>query len=118
MPAVSPSSASTRNLVPFAPPAFQGSLTARAERTPAGVLVFDYFLETDTSRLRIPERHAPDRTDELWKHTCFEAFACRMPDERDPFSFRAAHAAGLIPGEYREMNFSPSTQWAMYTFKR
>jgi len=39
------------------------------------------------------------RADELWKHTCFEAFV------RDP----SADA-------YYEFNFAPSTQWAAYGF--
>ncbi|HEX8413681.1 MAG TPA: DOMON-like domain-containing protein [Sphingomicrobium sp.] len=45
-----------------------------------------------------PEPAAPDRTDELWRHTCFEAFVA---------------AAGL---GYREINLSPSGQWAVYAF--
>jgi hypothetical protein len=39
------------------------------------------------------------RSEELWRHTCFEAFV------------RASSAA-----EYYEFNFSPSTQWAAYRF--
>ncbi len=68
-----------------------------------GVLVLDYFLDADTSRLRIPgispAAGAARRADELWKHTCFEAFV----------------APGTPPG-YLELNFSPSTQWAAYRF--
>ena len=37
--------------------------------------------------------------DELWRHTCFEAFV------------RASSGA-----EYYEFNFAPSTQWAAYRF--
>jgi len=49
--------------------------------------------------LLIPAATAPERTDELWKQTCFEAFA------------REAGAPG-----YDEFNFAPSTQWAVYRF--
>ena len=38
-------------------------------------------------------------SDELWQHTCFEAFV------------RASSGS-----EYYEFNFSPSTQWAVYRF--
>lgn len=46
-----------------------------------------------------PERAAPERTDELWKHSCFELFV------------KPAGGEG-----YSEFNFSPSTQWAAYRF--
>lgn len=49
--------------------------------------------------LRIPQAVASGRADELWKHTCFELF------------LRAE--AG---DNYMEFNFSPSTQWAAYSF--
>ena len=39
------------------------------------------------------------RTDGLWRHTCFEAFICRR-----------------ATGEYWEYNFSPSGAWAAYQF--
>jgi hypothetical protein len=44
-------------------------------------------------------RPAEGRADELWKHTCFEAFV--QPVGGDP---------------YWEFNLSPSTQWAAYAF--
>lgn len=56
-----------------------------------------YTVAGDIFRLAIPEATSPERAGELWKHTCFEAFALRD--------------AG-----YREFNFSPSTQWAAYDF--
>ena len=49
--------------------------------------------------LRIPPPRAAARRDELWKHTCFEAFV--------------AENAG---DGYRELNFAPSGEWAMYSF--
>jgi hypothetical protein len=51
------------------------------------------------SRFVIPETHEPQRTDELWKATCFEAF------------LRPLAQAG-----YTEWNFAPSGNWAAYDF--
>ena len=48
--------------------------------------------------LRIPRTGARCRADELWKHTCFEAFLKQQEDD------------------YLEFNFSPSTEWAAYAF--
>ena len=76
------------------------ALAANAAREPGGLLRFDYTLDVRPGRIRIPSRRPPVQTDELWKHTCFEAF--------------------ILPAtggdEYRELNFSPSTQWAAYAF--
>ncbi len=49
--------------------------------------------------MRLPSQTAPTRTDNLWKHTCFEAF------------IRAAES-----DVYFEINLAPSTQWAAYRF--
>ena len=50
--------------------------------------------------LRLPEPSStPSRRDELWQHTCFEAFVGR-PDHN----------------EYWEFNLSPSGDWAAYRF--
>ena len=65
----------------------------------SGNLVLQYCVTGKMSDLRIPPVTAPIRTDELWRHTCFEAFVCAPP------------AAG-----YYELNFAPSTQWAAYRF--
>lgn len=51
------------------------------------------------TRFIIPEGTGPERADELWKTTCFEAF------------LRALGAEA-----YREWNFAPSGQWAAYDF--
>ncbi len=47
----------------------------------------------------IPAPAEPERADELWTRTCFEAFA------------QVIGAEG-----YDEFNFSPSTEWAVYRF--
>jgi hypothetical protein len=68
---------------------------------PAGadLLSFRYTLSGHPGGVRIPARRASVRADELWRHTCFEAFL--LPD----------------PGEaYAELNLAPSTQWAAYAF--
>ena len=47
----------------------------------------------------MPPVGAPTRGDELWRHTCFEAFVHAPPS-----------------AAYCELNFAPSTQWAAYRF--
>ena len=63
------------------------------------ILVFQYSLVADMSRVRVPLSGAGGRADALWEHTCFEAFV----------------AAKDAPG-YHEFNFSPSLDWATYRF--
>ena len=67
----------------------------------AGVLALAYRVEGDIQRLSIPPSRPPGRTDYLWQHTCFEAFV-------------SANAES----EYWEFNFSPSGEWAVYSFRR
>lgn len=64
-------------------------------------LTLRYQLSGQVERLLLPARMAPARADELWKHTCFEAFARGGEGEA-----------------YCEFNFAPSTQWAAYCFDR
>jgi hypothetical protein len=64
-----------------------------------GSLILSYAVSGRISDLRMPPIVAAAPTDELWRHTCFEAFV--------------RPSAG--PGYY-EFNFSPSTQWAAYRF--
>jgi len=52
------------------------------------------------ARFAIPETAEPERADELWKATCFEAFLRALGGEA-----------------YREWNFAPSGQWAAYDFR-
>jgi hypothetical protein len=68
-------------------------------RPHAGSLVLRYLVSGKIGDLRLPPVTAPARADELWQHTCFEAFL-RSPPQ---------------PGYY-EFNFAPSTQWAAYWF--
>lgn len=63
-----------------------------------GTLVLCYLVTGNVGELRIPAVTAPARSDDLWRHTCFEAFV------------RASGA------DYWEFNFSPATEWAAYRF--
>jgi hypothetical protein len=65
----------------------------------AGYLKLLYLVTGKIGDLRLPPLAAPARTDELWKHTCFEAFVRPAPSPA-----------------YYEFNFAPSTQWAAYRF--
>lgn len=64
-------------------------------RAADGQLVVKYLLEGDIERLRIPPRSARP----LWRHTCCEIFVAREGQ-----------------GGYDEYNFSPSGEWAAFTF--
>ena len=63
------------------------------------ILSLRYLLTGAVARLAIPPPAQPDRTDDLWRHTCFEAFL--RPEAGEA---------------YAELNFAPSTQWAAYSF--
>jgi len=52
-------------------------------------------------QVRVPPRAEPMRADGLWAHTCFEAFI----------------TPAAVDGGYYELNFSPSLQWAIYSFE-
>jgi hypothetical protein len=75
------------------------SLGVQVRAEEPGILVFQYSLDADMSRVRVPPSGAGARADALWKHTCFEAFV----------------APADAPG-YHEFNFSPSLDWAIYRF--
>ena len=64
-----------------------------------GLLTLSYTLRADMSHIRVGTEAVPGPADDLWRHTCFEAF--------------------LQPGAssgYYEFNFSPTRQWAVYRF--
>jgi hypothetical protein len=68
-------------------------------RPHARSLVFAYLMAGRISDLAMPPTAAATRADELWRHTCFEAFVAVPPS-----------------AAYYEFNFAPSTQWAAYRF--
>jgi hypothetical protein len=84
-------------------PDFSTSAVERVEaevtRPKSSTLELRYVITGKIGDLRIPPGAMPKRADELWKHTCFEAFA------------RAPGASA-----YHEFNFAPSAQWAAYHF--
>jgi hypothetical protein len=66
---------------------------------PGGGLRLRYFLDGDVNAILVPPPTSPGHADELWRHTCFEAFI-----------------GGQASRAYCEFNFSPSSQWAIYRF--
>jgi len=68
-------------------------------REGVGTLVFHYAVTGQIGDLRLPPVTTPARTDELWRHTGFEAFVRALPGTA-----------------YYEFNFAPSTQWVAYRF--
>jgi hypothetical protein len=66
-------------------------------RPRVGPVTLSYGLAGRIDGLLLAPLAEPTRADELWQHTCFEAF------------IRTEVDAG-----YYEFNFSPSTQWAAY----
>jgi hypothetical protein len=72
----------------------------RVALTPENRLTLSYTLAGDIQALLIPPRRPFRRVDQLWRHTCCEAFIS---------------APGTAA--YWECNFSPSTEWAIYRFR-
>jgi len=90
---------------PQTPAPFVRSLSARAERTPDGGLIFVYTLSGDLIRLRIPPPGTTDRHDRLWEHTCCEAFIAVAGDPAYR-RIRAILAATLDAREQRPLRLS------------
>lgn len=90
----------TLSLLPHAAsPALSGvGLEATAQRASHGLLL-RYVLTAPPQLLQMPAPASPGFADQLWQHTCLEAFVT-TPD--------GPH--------YREFNFSPSGQFAEYHF--
>src|SRR5882724_3177957 len=75
------------------------SIDVEVARPHPGHLLLRYVVAGRIGDLRLPPVVAPARADELWRHTCFEAFVRPSPS-----------------AAYTEFNFAPSTQWAAYRF--
>jgi hypothetical protein len=90
---------------PDNPPGFMQRIGATLMQKSDGSLAIVYAIQGPTDGLRIPapdasaSPNAPAPADALWRTTCCELFV------------GSADAAG-----YREFNFSPSGQWAVYDF--
>jgi hypothetical protein len=65
----------------------------------SGQLVLRYRATGKISDISVPSFEASGRTDELWRHTCFEAFVRPEPGTA-----------------YYEYNIAPSARWATYRF--
>ena len=76
------------------------AITVDASRRSRGELALRYYVEGNLDAVIWPEFvEGSRRADDLWRHTCFEAFV------------------GFVdqPG-YCELNFAPSAVWAAYRF--
>ncbi|HXC55516.1 MAG TPA: DOMON-like domain-containing protein [Rhizomicrobium sp.] len=69
------------------------------ERPRAGPWRLHYVVAGTIGDILLPPAAPAARTDELWRHTCFEAFVKPSPGDA-----------------YYEFNLAPSTQWATYRF--
>ena len=76
------------------------SIQASVNSGNANMLRITYQVNGDIDQLKIPENSSPCWTDRLWEHTCFEAF---IRVSGDP--------------SYYEFNFSPSGEWAAFSFR-
>jgi hypothetical protein len=75
------------------------AIEAEVSPAPDGLYRLCYRVFGDADKLRIPPHGSPNRANDLWRHTCFECFVAGNGTD------------------YREFNFSPSTQWAAYRFE-
>lgn len=90
------------DLQPFpGEPPLAAQIVVSARRLPDAALQLSYTVASPATALRLPPPVVPGPADELWRHTCCELFV--------------ASAGGEASG-YREFNFSPSGQWAIYEF--
>lgn len=76
------------------------TITVNARWLADSRLELRYVIVGDCNQWRVPPLKAVSRVDGLWQHTCCEAFF-----------------AGLGDLGYREYNFSPSREWAVYVFR-
>jgi hypothetical protein len=84
---------------PAHPSAAVEAIAVTVERLGPQALHIDYSVAGRIGELALPIPAPPIRADNLWRTTCFEAFLAPVD---------ASH--------YRELNFSPSSQWAAYEF--
>lgn len=76
-----------------------GAIEVEIDLAPSGLLRLGYRVVGNLGLLHLPPAAPAERTDDLWKTTCFEAFI--QPSDG--------------PG-YFEFNLSPSGAWATYGF--
>ncbi|MDP1653453.1 MAG: DOMON-like domain-containing protein [Rhodocyclaceae bacterium] len=84
---------------PDNPPVFMQDIGATLLQKSDGSLAIAYAIHGPTDGLRIPAPDAPAPAEALWRTTCCELFV-----------------GTTDAADYREFNFSPSGQWAVYDF--
>jgi len=84
---------------PDSPGSAATHIEVEVARAHAGNLLLSYVVTGKIGGVRMPPVGVAARSDELWRHTCFEAFVQASPGDG-----------------YYEFNFAPSTQWAAYRF--
>ncbi len=84
---------------PLSEQGFVDGIAVQVARAEDGALQIKYVLHGLIDKIHFPKAAQPERTDGLWKDTCFELFCGRADD-----------------GLYVEFNFAPSGQWAAYAF--
>lgn len=91
----------TLSLVPHpdGPPSAVSEIEVQIWAVSESRLHLRFIATGDMARMVWPDNAAPDRTNGLWHHSCFEVF----------------RRTGDGP-HYQEYNFSPSTAWAAYDF--
>ena len=85
---------------PSTPCSYVSAIGVRVERVGEDRLLLGLTVEGDLDRLQVPSQRRARHADGLWRHTCFEAFIKQRGATRD----------------YVELNFSPSSEWAIYGF--
>lgn len=75
------------------------AIAVLVRRTANAQLQMTFRLDGDIGRILVPPPAVPRIARQLWSHTCFEAF---IAIEKQP--------------AYHEFNFSPSGEWAVYSF--
>ncbi|HWD67979.1 MAG TPA: DOMON-like domain-containing protein [Caulobacteraceae bacterium] len=83
---------------PATPPGADIRIEAELARFDGG-LTLAYVITGEIGRLLVAAPAPPERTDGLWRTTCFEAFL-----------------QGAGGGPYVELNLAPSGRWAAYRF--
>jgi hypothetical protein len=83
---------------PATPSGSVQAIEVRATRPAPTRLELSYAIVGALACVRLPAARPSQFADRLWEHTCFEAFIANAR------------------GGYCELNFSPSTQWAVYRF--
>lgn len=76
------------------------AIEVMVEQTSTGSLLLRYCIRGNRDALLIPSPLPAGPADNLWQRTCCEVFVAAVDGKR-----------------YREFNFSPSSQWAIYDFK-